>query len=127
MDVYLSREALEELEALRAFTAKGEGILRGHKRGQRFFVEHILPIPGVVSASEAKLRHVQDIYSEAFLGFFSTDPGPAKKAKAQTPGTVGKVLLEIGSREEEKPVWRAFLFDFDGEFRLVPIKIKKAS
>jgi hypothetical protein len=127
MDVYLSREALQELEALRILAGRGEGILRGHRRGQRFFVEHILPIPGAVSASKAKLRQIQDFYPEAFLGFFCTDPGAAKKKKVQIPQTVGKVFLEISSRETEKPVWQAHLIDYDGSFRLAPLKILKAS
>lgn len=127
MDVYLSRDALQELEALQTLAGKGEGILRGHRRGQRFFVEHILPIPRIVSASEAKLRQVQDIFPEAFVGFFCTDPGPGKKANALGPQTMGKVFLEIDSREAERPVWQAFLIDYDGVFRLVPIKILKSS
>ena len=127
MDVYLSREAQQELEATRILAGKGEGILRGHRMGQRFFVEHILMIPGIVSGPKARLHKIQDIFPEGFLGFFCTDPGQAQKTKAQAPQTVGKVLLEISFRDAERPVWTAHLIDYDGAFRLVPLKIVQAS
>lgn len=125
MDVYLSRGALLQLEALRLISDKGQGILNGHKRGQRFFVEHILPIEGTLSLSPERLRSLQDLLRESFLGFFSFDSGESQEQREWGPAYVGKVILGIDSRPGSKPRFRASVIDFDGAFRLLPLKIRK--
>jgi hypothetical protein len=125
MDVYLSRQALHQFEALNVMSAGKEGILDGHKRGQRFLVEHILPIEGALSPSPESLRRLQDFFQESFLGFFSFDSGKSQDQRAWGPAYVGKVFLEIVSRPGSKPLYRASVIEFDGAFRLLPLKIKK--
>jgi len=125
MDVYLSRRALLEIEALRIITKQGQGILNGHKRGQRFFVEHILQMGSTLSASHEKLRRLKDLLRESFLGFFSFDSGETREQREWGPSYMGKVFLEIESRPGSKPRFRAFVIDFDGTFKLRPVKVRQ--
>lgn len=125
MDVYLSRQAMLQLEVLNVMSAGREGIMSGHKRGQRFFVEHILQMEGTLSLSPDSLRPMQDLLQGSFLGFFIFDTGENQGQKEWGPGHMGKVLLEIESRPGSKPRFRASVIDFDGTFRLLPIKVRK--
>ena len=126
MDVYLSRNALIQLETLRILSERGEGLLNGHKRGRRHFVEHILPAGGALSASPEILRRLQDLLQESFLGFFIFDSGENQRQVTWGPSAMGKVFLEIVGPPGSKPRFRASVIDFDGTFRLVPLRIIKA-
>ena len=125
MDVYLSRQAMLQLEALNVMSAGKEGILSGHKRGQRFFVEYILQMEGMPSLASERLRPLQDLLKESFLGFFSFDPGDSREQREWGPGHMGKIFLEIDNRPGSKPRFRASVIDFDGTFRLLPVKVRK--
>ena len=125
MDVYLSRQAMQQLEALNVMSAGKEGILSGHKRGSRFFVEYILQMEGTLYSSSESLRPLQDLLKESFLGFFSFDARESRERGEWGPGHMGKVFLEIERRPGLKPRFRAAVIDFDGTFRLLPIKVKK--
>ncbi|MFC2141595.1 hypothetical protein ACFLR7_01520 [Acidobacteriota bacterium] len=125
MDVYLSRQAMQQLEALNVMSAGKEGILSGHKRGQRFFVENILQMEGTLSPSPDSLRPLQDLLQESFLGFFSFDSHESREQREWGPNHMGKVFLEIDSRPDSKPHIRAAVIDFDGTFRLQPITVRK--
>ncbi len=125
MDVYLSRQALLQIEALSLISPASEGILCGHKKGQRFFVENILSAVGVFAAPPERMRRLQDLLQESFLGFFSLDLSEEKGDGVLGPSSVGKVFLDIRSRTEKKPTMSASVFDYDGTFRLLPVKIKK--
>ena len=125
MDVYLSRQAMLQLEALDVMAAGKEGLLNGHKRGYRFFVQHILPAEGSLSLSPERLRRLQDLLQDSFLGFFSFDVEDSREQREWGPNHMGKVLLEIDSRPGKKPRFRASVIDFDGTFRLLPIKVRK--
>jgi len=126
MDVYLSRQALLQLEAMSVISDEGEGILYGHKQGHRFFVENVLPAQGVFSSAPERLRRLQDLLQSSFLGFFSLDSGEVKMGDVMGPAFVGKVFLDIRSRPEKKPSFSASIIDYDGTFRLLPVKIKKS-
>jgi hypothetical protein len=125
MDVYLTCQAMLQLEALDVMAAGKDGILSGHKRGQRFFVQHILPAEGSLSLSSERLRRLQDLLQDSFLGFFSFDPGDSREQREWGPNHMGKVFLEIDSRPGSKPRFRASVIDFDGTFRLLPVKVRK--
>ncbi|MGB2906401.1 MAG: hypothetical protein WBB73_04830 [Candidatus Aminicenantaceae bacterium] len=126
MDVYLSRQALLQMEALAVISDEGEGILLGHKQGQRCFVENILPAQGVFSAVPERLRRLQDLLQDSFLGFFSLDSKEVKIGAVMGPASVGKVFLDIHSRPEKKPSFSASVIEYDGTFRLLPVKINKS-
>jgi hypothetical protein len=125
MDVYLSRQAMLQLEALDVMSAGKEGILSGHKRGQRFFVEYILQMEGTPSLSSERLRPLQNLLQESFLGFFCFDSRESREQREWGPNHMGKVFLEIDSRPGSKPRFRASVIDFDGTFRLLPVKVRK--
>ena len=126
MDVYLSRQALLQLEAMSVISGEGEGILYGHKQGHRFFVENVLPAQGVFSSAPERLRRLQDLLQDSFLGFFSLDSREVKMEDVMGPTSVGKVFLDVRSRPEKKPSFSASIIEYDGTFRLLPVKIKKA-
>jgi hypothetical protein len=125
MDIYLTRRALLQIEALTIISEGGEGILCGHKRGGRYFVEDVLSVQGVFAATPERMGRLRDLLQESFLGYFILDRREDRSGDLLGPGAVGKVLLDIRSRPEKKPSLTASVFDYDGAFRLLPIKIRK--
>ncbi|MFA9453128.1 MAG: hypothetical protein ACERK6_04360 [Candidatus Aminicenantaceae bacterium] len=125
MDVYLSRLAQLQLEALSVISDEGGGILYGHNQGHRFFVENVLPAQGVFSAAPERLRRLQDLLQDSFLGFFSLNSGEDKSESVMGPASVGKVFLVVHNRPEKKSGFSASVIEYDGTFRLLPVKIKK--
>jgi hypothetical protein len=103
----------------------GEGILCGHKQGHRYFVENVLSSQGILALTPDRMKRLQDLLQGSFLGYFVIDPEEDKTGALLGPGAVGKVFLDIRSRPEKKPGLTASVFDYDGTFRLLPIKIKK--
>ncbi len=126
MDVYLSREARLQLQAVSIFSPRGEGLLIGHKRGQRFFVENILAVPRALAASSVKRHRLKALLEDSFLGHFCFTEAQADLTRALVPGLVGTVLLVVGRDPAQKSTIRAYAVEFDGTFHLAPINVKQA-
>ncbi len=126
MDVYLSREALLQLQAVGIFSLRAEGLLIGHKRGHRYFVESILAVPRALAASSVKRQSLKALLEDSFLGHFCFMDAKAGLKRALVPGLVGTVLLEVGFDPAKKSKFKAYAVEFDGVYRLSPIKVKQA-
>ena len=125
MDVYLSRDALVQLQAILLLSPAAVGILSGHKQGQRHFVENITAVPGALTIPVEKHIQIQDLMQDGFLGFFSTRPLEDPKKKLLVPAVMGKIILEVVPGRDQKDAFQAYVIDYDGTFLLTPIKIKK--
>lgn len=124
MDVFLTEETHRSLDALSIVGGSHDGLLLGHKRGHRFFVEKIFPTQkGFFSSLEHYLglnRHFED----RVIGFFSLNPDDRKANKILVPFAQGKLYLSVRSTDEGTLVIRPYCIDYKGKFYLSPIRLK---
>jgi len=116
MDVYLGAEARRALDGLRLIAGRTRpaGLLLGHRRGPRYFVERIFTAGSVFGFSPAVVRRLDALFGGRVLGFFAFRPGAATRRALLRPFAVGRVLIAVG----ERGAMNAAAIDFDGRFRL---------
>lgn len=124
MDAYLSREVRQSFSALNLLSSNPDGFLFGHKRGNRFFVEKILPTMKGFFPSLQKYQEFEELYEENLLGFFSFRADEKKISKLLAPYAFGKLFIEIRLSPQKKITIKPYVIDFDKVFLLSPIKLK---
>jgi hypothetical protein len=123
MDAYLSQEAYQSLNVINLISSSSisDGLLIGHKRGHRFFVEKILPsLPGFFPSLK-KYHELDQLFNGKFLGFFSFNPDEKKTKKILAPFACGKLFLEISSNQQKKMTIKSYVIDYENEFFLLPV------
>ena len=127
MDAYLSREACQSLEALTLIGsgANSDGLLIGHRRGHRYFVEKIFPALKGFSSFPQKYFELDKIFEGRLIGFFSMKPEERRIKKILAPFAYGKLFLKV-HRKEKKVAIGSFLIDYKEGFYLSPIRWKGA-
>jgi hypothetical protein len=126
MDSYLSQEAHKSLTALNIISSSSssDGLLIGHIRGYRFFVEKIFPsLPGFFPSLK-KYNELDRLFSGKLLGFFSFNPDEKKLKKILAPFACGKLFLEISSNPQKKMTIKSYVIDYETEFFLLPVGLK---
>jgi len=126
MDSYLSQEAYLSLTALNIISSSSssDGLLIGHKRGHRFFVERILPsLPGFFPSLK-KYHELDQLFNGKLLGFFAFNPDEKKIKKVLAPFACGKLFLEISSNQQKKMTIKLYVIDYENEFFLLPVGLK---
>jgi len=125
MDAYLSQEAYQSLAALILISSSSnsDGLLIGHKRGHRFFVEKIFPsLPGFFPSLK-KYHELDQLFNGKLLGFFSFKPDEKKIKKILAPFACGKLFLEINLIQQKKMAIKSYVIDYENEFFLLPVKL----
>ncbi len=123
MDAYLSQEAYQSLNVINLISSSSisDGLLIGHKRGHRFFVEKILPsLPGFFPSLK-KYHELDQLFNGKFLGFFSFNPDEKKIKKILAPFACGKLFLKISSNQQKKMTIKSYVIDYENEFFLLPV------
>ncbi len=123
MDAYLSQEAYQSLTALNLISSSSssDGLLIGHKRGHRFFVEKIFPtLPGFFPSLK-KYHELDQLFNGKLLGFFSFNPDEKKIKRILAPFACGKLFLEISSNQQKKMTIKSYVVDYENEFFLLPV------
>ena len=72
MDVYIGAEAAAALAA-EALTSSGpslRGLLLGHRRGPRYFVERAFPLRGKAFPAETRFRELDRAFGGRVIGFY---------------------------------------------------------
>ncbi len=126
MDSYLSQEAYKSLTALNLISSSSgsDGLLIGHKRGHRFFVEKILPsLPGFFPSLK-KYHELDQFFKGKLLGFFSFNPDEKKLKKILAPFACGKLFLEVSSNPKKRMAIKSYVIDYENEFFLLPVGLK---
>jgi hypothetical protein len=125
VDAFLSADAGRALRALSVLpTAKGaSGLLIGHKRAGRFFVESVLPAPAGFKPGAGNFPALNDIFGGRIIGFFVAGTGPAARKPFLQPLACGRLLLEIGRGKSKSGAYRAFVVDYDGRIKAAPIAL----
>jgi hypothetical protein len=126
MDVYLSSDATCSLKGLFFLFSHSDGILIGHKRGQRFYVEKIFPTGEDFSLTVDKYSELSHIFENRIIGFFSFSSTGTKIKKILEPFAFGKLFLEICSDKENKLRIKPFTVEYKNDFFLSKIKLSKS-
>lgn len=125
MDAYLSQEAYQSLNVINLISSSSssDGLLVGHRRGHRFFVEKIFPsLPGFFPSLK-KYHELDQFFDGKLLGFFSFNPDEKKIKKILAPFACGKLFLEISSNQQKKISIKSYVIDYENEFLLLPVKL----
>ena len=125
MDAYISAEARQFLQAQIIMGARIDGLLLGHKKGHRLFVEEILPTQKGFFPSLDKYIALNTHFKDRIIGFFSFNPEESTTQKVLAPFAQGKLFLDITPRDGQKLDIKSYTVDFDERFYLSPIKIKR--
>ena len=123
MDAYLSQEAYQSLNAINLISSSSssDGLLIGHKRGHRFFVEKIFPSTPGFFPSLKKYHELDQLLDGKLLGFFSFKPDEKKIKKILAPFACGKLFLEINLSRRKKMTIKSYVVDYENEFFLLPV------
>ncbi|MEE9390669.1 MAG: hypothetical protein V3U91_05445 [Candidatus Aminicenantaceae bacterium] len=126
MDAYLSTEAYQTLAALSLISSESnsDGLLIGHKRGHRYFVEKIFPTLKGFFPSREKYFAMNKLFEEKILGFYSFVKDEKKNKKILTPFGHGKLFLQISLNKNKKMTVKSYVIDYENEFFLSPIHLK---
>jgi hypothetical protein len=116
MDVFLGAEARRALDGLRLIAGRTRpaGLLLGHRRGPRYFVEGIFTAGPDFGFSPAAVRRLDALFGGRVLGFFAFRPGAPTRRALRRPFAVGRVFIAVGGRG----AMSAAAIDFDGRFLL---------
>ncbi len=125
MDAYLSREAHHFFRGLNLTSPKPsqDGILIGHKRGHRFFVEKVFPAKGFYSSLENYFA-LDKHFEGKLIGFFTYEADEKKKRKILLPFAYGQLFLDIRLTRKKKMAIKSYVIDYKKDFFLSPIDLK---
>jgi hypothetical protein len=129
MDVQLSEDALLFLKA-QALEGSGNtqsGLLLGHKRGRRFFVEQVYPSGERAVFSERTYWTLDRLFGGKIIGFYSFASRRRQAPKILKPFACGKVFLSIVRRPKNRWTIKPQLIEFKDSFVLLPIPLHSRS
>ena len=126
MEVFLSKEVIQSFSALQCglSVTNTDGFLIGHKRGDMFFVEKIIPSPGGFFPSQQIFMTIKEILEDKILGFYSFHPTERKLKKILAPIAYGKIFLRIDRDKTNQWAIKPYAIEHDEDFFLLPINLK---
>jgi hypothetical protein len=125
MDIFLSADAQRTLQALTVLSPveNASGLLLGHKRAGRFFVEAAFAAPAGFCPSPDNFPVLNETFLGRIVGFFLFGGGPADRRAFVQPLACGRCLVTFARRKSRDFSCRGFVVDYDGRFRLDPIRV----
>jgi hypothetical protein len=122
MDVYLSDEAWQHLraQALEIPRRRVGGLLLGHRRGGRFFVESIFPCSFGDFPSDRKYQALDGIFEGKIIGFYCSGRRAGPAAGKLPTFSYNKVYLEFDPHPKEGLILRPAVVEYSDSFHLVP-------
>ena len=126
MDAYLSREAYHFLNGLNIASSKPnlDGILIGHKRGHRFFVEKVFPTKKGFYSSLENYFALEEHFRGKLIGFFTYEADAKKKRKILLPFACGQLSLDIHLTKKKKMTIKSYIIDYKKDFYFLPVDLK---
>lgn len=128
MEVFLSKESVQSLSALQCSLSNtnSDGFLIGHKRGDMFFVEKIIPSQKGFYSSRQNYFELSKKIEDKILGFYSFHITENKLKKILTPLGYGKIFLRLDRDNPDQLDIEPFAIEHDQDFFLLPIILKSA-
>lgn len=123
MDAYLSEEARSFLDAqiLEVSRRRAAGLLIGHRRGPRFFIESVYPCSLQPLLSLKRYCALSRIFSERIIGFYTSGKWTGKTGRKIPPFAVNKLILEFDAHPRKGLVLKPSVVEYNGSFELVPV------
>lgn len=127
MDVYFAPDAYKFLQAqaLIATQQNSDGILLGHKRGNSFFVEKVMPTTKGFFPSLEKFYSLNTLYKDGIVGFYSFFSNDKKEKKILAPFTHGKLYLDLHRSKSKALRIKPFSIEYDKTFFFSPLKLTR--
>jgi hypothetical protein len=129
MDAYLGAEAAAGLAAaaLECSGKKCRGLLLGHRRGPRYFVEKAFPLRGGGFPSATRFRELDRIFGGKLIGFYSGGDRGTGSPRVLRPYAYGKLYLRISpaAAGARRPPVKAHVIEYDDGFYLKPIPLAR--
>ena len=125
MDAYLSDEARQFLQA-QALETSGRmsgGLLLGHLRGPRFFVERVYPCSLRPFLSLERFRALSCIFDHKIIGFYGSGRWTERTGRKIPPFAVNKLYLEFDAHPRKGLILRPAVAEYNGSFELVPVAL----
>jgi hypothetical protein len=128
MEVFLSTEAIQSFSALQCSfpNTNTDGFLIGHKRGDMFFVEGILPSQKGFFSSHEKYFKLKQKLEDKIIGFYSFQINESKLKKILSPLSYGKIFLRLDMDKTNRLDIQPFAIEHDKSFFLLPVTLKYA-
>jgi hypothetical protein len=141
VDVFLSAAAQQTLQALSVLSSakSASGLLLGHKRAGRFFVEAAFPAPAGFRPDSQNFPILNETFQGRIIGFFLMGGSATDRRAFRQPLACGRCLVAVARRTSQDIARRksrdishigsgdissrGFFIDYDGRFRLDPINI----
>jgi len=126
MDAYLSREAYHFFQGLNLTSLKPntDGLLIGHKRGHRFFVEKAFPTKKGFYSSLENYFALDEHYGGKLIGFFTYEVDEKKIKKILLPFACGQLFFDIHLTKKKKMTIKSYIIDYKRDFFLSPVDLK---
>lgn len=125
MDAYLTAEALRAFEAFSILSVKPDfsGFLIGHKRGHRFIVENILPLPKGLRPSLENTFSLDRLLEGKIIGFFAFPPTAERRSSLFHPFACGKLFLGVRASTMRGLRFEPAVIDYEGRFLARPVEL----
>jgi hypothetical protein len=125
MDAYFSDEALEHLraQALELPRRRAGGLLLGHRRGGRFFVESVYPCPFDRFPSGRKYWALDGIFQGRIIGFYSSGRRAGAAARKWPPFACNKLYLEFDDHPKKGLILKPSVVEYADSFHLAPVAL----
>jgi len=122
MDVYLSEEAGQHLQAqaLEMPGRRAGGLLLGHRRAGRFFVERVYPCSLGKLPTDRKYRALDRIFEGKIIGFYSSGRRAGAAAGKWPPFSYNKLYLKFDLHPEKGLILKPAVVEYTDSFHLVP-------
>jgi hypothetical protein len=127
MDAYLAAEAHQALKALGSLSAKPDlsGFLIGHKRGRRFFVEKIFPLPKGFRPTLEHYHGLNRLLDGKIIGFFAFPADAKDRQSLLHPFACGKLFLGVRLNNKGTLNFQSLVIDYHDRFFTTPIELQK--
>lgn len=126
MDAFLCQQAYREIKAISFLSGQKPqaGLLFGHIRGPRIFIEKVWPVPERFEQVDKLWWRLEKNFESQLIGFFTYHSWPKFLKSIFQPFAYGKILIEARSKKENLLSLKCFLIEFSHSFRLFPCPLQ---
>lgn len=126
VDAFLCERAYREIRALSLLPGKKKpaGLLLGHLRGPRIFIERIWPTEEGFRRAAEYLWELEKALGCPIVGFFAYLPSRRYLQAILKPFACGKILVEIRPEKRNSFSLKCSLIDFSHAFKLFPCPLQ---
>jgi len=126
VDVFIIPEASSDFKAVTLLHAGGPawGLLLGHKRGLRIFIERLFPAgAGIALPPPGRFEALDRLFGRRVMGLYAIRPAAAFKRSLLGPYFFGRLFLDIRPLKNGADL-KFYVIEFDRVFSLAPVRLE---